>query len=106
MSDSSDNTFEVRVLRQGMPGERSHWERFRVAHTADMNLNRYLDYRENVEQAWHRLGLLKPGEKFTRSTYRACVEDTVAKLQSENFISARVAVMYIEEAEKDDLPGL
>ncbi|MFB3108803.1 MAG: alpha/beta hydrolase domain-containing protein [Candidatus Binatia bacterium] len=72
----------------------------------DMNLNRYLDYRESLEQAWHRLGLLKPDERFTRSTYRACVEDAVAKLQSENFISARVAAMYIEEAEKDPLPGL
>ena len=72
----------------------------------DMNLNRYLDYRESIEQAWHRLGLLKPNERFTRTTYRACVEDSVAKLQSENFISARVAVMYIEEAEKDNLPGL
>ncbi len=72
----------------------------------DMNLNRYLDYRENLEQAWHRLGLLKAGEKFTRSAYQACVEDAVAKLQSESFISARVAAMYIEEAEKDQLPGL
>ncbi len=72
----------------------------------DMNLNRYLDYRESIEQAWHRLGLLKRGEKFTRRAYQACVEDAVAKLQSENFISARVATMYIEEAEKDNLLGL
>ncbi|MCH7570334.1 MAG: hypothetical protein IH919_07190, partial [Deltaproteobacteria bacterium] len=72
----------------------------------DMNLNRYLDYRESVEQAWHRLGLLKAGEKFTRSAYQACVEDAVAKLQSEKFISARVAVLYIEEAARENLPGL
>ncbi len=36
----------------------------------DMNLNRYLDHRESVDQAWHRLGLLTPGEKFSRSNTR------------------------------------
>ena len=72
----------------------------------DMNLNRYLDYRESIEQAWLRLGILKPGEKFTRSAYQACIEKAVAKLQSENFISARGAVLFIEEAAKVDLAGL
>ncbi len=72
----------------------------------DMNLNRYLDYRENLEQAWHRLGLLKPGEKFTRSAYQACIEKAVAKLQSEKFISDRGAVLFIEEAAEVDLAGL
>ncbi len=72
----------------------------------DMNLNRYLDYRESVEQAWHRLGLLNPGEKLTRSAYQACVKDAVAKLQKEKFITDRVALLFVEEAEREDLPGL
>ena len=72
----------------------------------DMNLNRYLDYREGVEQAWQRLGLLEPGESFSRSKYQACVEASVAKLQQDKFITDRIAALYIEEAAKADLPGL
>jgi hypothetical protein len=71
----------------------------------DMNLNRYLDHRESVDQAWHRLGLLKPGETFSRSKYQACVEAAVAKLKQEKLITERVAARYIQQASETDFPG-
>ncbi len=71
----------------------------------DMNLNRYLDHRESVDQAWHRLGLLKPGEKFSRGKYQACIEASVAKLRQEKLISERIAARYIQKASEVDLPG-
>ncbi|MCZ6769574.1 MAG: hypothetical protein O7D93_10045, partial [Acidobacteria bacterium] len=71
----------------------------------DMNLNRYLGYRESVDQAWHRLGLLKPGETFSRSNYQACVEATVARLKQEKLISERVAAQYLQQASQVDFPG-
>ena len=70
-----------------------------------MNLNRYQDHRESVEEAWHRLGLLKPAENFSRAKYQACVEASVAKLQQEKFISEQVAGMYIQQASETDFPG-
>ncbi len=71
----------------------------------DMNLNRYLDHREGVDQAWRRLGLLKPGERFSRSKYQACLEAAVAKLRQGKLITERVAARYIQEASEADLPG-
>ncbi len=71
----------------------------------DMNLNRYLDQREDVDQAWQRLGLLKPGERFSRSRYQACVEASVARLQQEKLITERVAAQYLQEASRVDFPG-
>jgi len=71
----------------------------------DMNLNRYLDHRESVDQAWHRLGLLEPGEKFSRSKYQACVEAAVDKLQQKKLITERVAARYIQQAAAVDFPG-
>ncbi len=71
----------------------------------DMNLNRYLDHGESVDQAWHRLGLLKPGEKFSLSKYQACVEAAVDKLKQEKLITERVAARYIQEASVADFPG-
>jgi len=71
----------------------------------DMNLNRYLDHRESVDQAWHRLGLLKPGEKFSRSKYEACVEAAVNKLKQEKLITEQVAAQYIQQASEADFPG-
>ena len=44
MADTSHNAqrtpdaFEVRVLRQGGPGQNSYWERHRVKHEQDMNV--------------------------------------------------------------------
>jgi len=71
----------------------------------DMNLNRYLDHRESVDQAWHRLGLLKPAEKFSRSKFQACVEAAVGKLKQEKLITERVAARYVQEASEVDFPG-
>ncbi len=71
----------------------------------DMNLNRYLDHRESVDQAWHRLGLLKPGEKFSRSKYQACVEGAVDKLRQEKLITERVAARYIQQASGVNFPA-
>jgi len=71
----------------------------------DMNLNRYLDHRESVDQAWHRLGLLKPGETFSRSKYQVCVETAVDKLKQEKLITERVAAQYVQEASEAEFPG-
>lgn len=71
----------------------------------DMNLNRYLDQREDVDQAWQRLGLLKAGERFSRSRYQACVEASVARLQQEKLITERVAARYLQEAAQVHFPG-
>jgi hypothetical protein len=70
-----------------------------------MNLNRYLDQRESMGQAWQRLGLLKPGERFSRSRYQACVEASVARLQLETLITERVATQYLQEAAQVHFPG-
>ena len=72
----------------------------------DMKLNRYLDQRESVDEAWHRLGLLKHGETFSRGKYQACVEATVAQLRKEKLITERVAQRYVQQASKADFPGL
>jgi len=71
----------------------------------DMNLDRHFGYRESVEQAWHRLGLLKPGERFSRSTYQACVEAAVSRLRQEKLITERFAALYIQQASEVDFPG-
>lgn len=70
-----------------------------------MNLNRYLDQRESMEQAWQRLGLLKPGERFSRSKYQACGEASVAELKQEKLITERGAARYLQEASRVDFPG-
>ena len=70
----------------------------------DMNENGRRDKRETVAGAWRRMGLLKPGETFSRATYVACVQSTAAKLRKENFITEKVANLYIEEAGKNELP--
>ncbi|MGB6042007.1 MAG: succinate dehydrogenase iron-sulfur subunit [Pirellulales bacterium] len=36
--ETATATFEARVLRQPAPGQRSHWERFRISHGPDMNV--------------------------------------------------------------------
>ena len=64
----------------------------------DMNLNRYLDQRESLEEAWQRLGLLKSGETFTRSRYQQCVQETVDQLKKARLTTQRVADLYMQEA--------
>ncbi len=70
----------------------------------DMNLNRYLDHRESVQEAWQRLGLLKPGESFTRSRYQQCVQETVDQLKETGFITQQMADLYMKEAATVEFP--
>jgi hypothetical protein len=70
----------------------------------DMNLNRYLDHREDVQQAWQRLGLLKDKEKFNRESYRACVETVVAELKRTRFLTEQAAAIYLQQSSEVILP--
>jgi hypothetical protein len=71
----------------------------------DMNKNGRRDTRETVTAAWRRLGLLKPGETFSRDTYVRCVQTAAARLRSENFITESVATLYVDEAGKHSFPS-
>ena len=70
----------------------------------DMNQNGYRDFRETVTQAWLRLGLLEPREKFSRDKYAACVQQAVESLQEEGFITSEVADFYLQQAATMPLP--
>jgi len=70
----------------------------------DMNLNRYLDHREDDQQAWQRLGLLKDKEKFNRESYRACVETVVAGLKRTRFLTEQAAAIYLQQSSEVVLP--
>jgi len=70
----------------------------------DMNLNRYLDHRESVEEAWQRLGLLNPGETFTRTRYQQCVQATVDQLKKAGLTTQRVVDLYLKEAATVEFP--
>ena len=70
----------------------------------DMNGNARRDKRETVTEAWRRLGLLKPGETFSRVKYVACVQGAVATLRKENLISEKGADLYVQEAKEKELP--
>lgn len=71
----------------------------------DMNRNGSVDMRESVRQAWRRLGLLKPGEKFSRGKYVNCVSTVVSKLRSEKFLTERGSTQYLEQAAQKELPA-
>jgi hypothetical protein len=60
----------------------------------DMNLSRVRDFRETTEQAWRRLGLLKPGETFTKERYNACVQATLDALKTRGLLTPRVENIY------------
>jgi hypothetical protein len=70
----------------------------------DMNLNRYLDHRESVEEAWQRMGLLNPGETFTRTRYQQCVQATVDQLKKAGLTTQRVVDLYLKEAAEVEFP--
>jgi len=69
----------------------------------DMNRNGVWDRRESVPEAWRRLGLLKPGQTFTRDVYVACVTAAADRLQQEGFFSAATAKRYGELARQADI---
>src|SRR5262249_42723649 len=69
----------------------------------DMNRNGIWDRRESVREAWQRLGLLKPGEAFSREVYIACVTAAAERLQQQGFFSAATARHYGEMAKSADI---
>ncbi len=72
----------------------------------DMNGNGRRDKRENLTQAWQRIGLLKKGEAFNRNVYVSCVKAAAGKLVKEGLLPQRVADDYAEQAAKTPLPDL
>jgi hypothetical protein len=70
----------------------------------DMNGNGVRDKRETVSQAWHRLGLLKPGQKLTQAVHASCVGAAASKLVKEGLLPKRVGDFYVEQASKTRLP--
>ncbi|HEY1265790.1 MAG TPA: alpha/beta hydrolase domain-containing protein [Candidatus Binatia bacterium] len=70
----------------------------------DMNGNGTRDKRENVTQAWQRVGLLKKGETFNRNVYVSCVKAAAGKLVKEGLLPQKVAEDYAEQAAKVSLP--
>jgi len=66
----------------------------------DMNGNGARDKRENMTQAWQRLGLLKKGETFSRNVYVSCIKAAAGKLVKEGLLPQKVADDYAEEAAK------
>ena len=71
----------------------------------DMNGDGKRDKRETVTEAWRRLGLLKANETFGRAQYVSCVQNATATLRKDNFITEKVANLYLQEAQKKDLPA-
>ncbi len=69
----------------------------------DMNRNGVWDRRESLQQAWLRLGLLKPDETITRERYVACVQQSAEALRRDGFFSEKTAAQYIDHAKKTDL---
>ena len=69
----------------------------------DMNRNGVWDRRESLQQAWLRLGLLKPDETITRERYVACVQQSAEALRRDGFFSEKTAAEYIDHAKKTDL---
>jgi Alpha/beta hydrolase domain len=64
----------------------------------DMNGNGMRDQRENVAQAWTRLGLLRPGERLTQGKYLACVANAAANLVAQGFLPPRMLRYYVNRA--------
>jgi hypothetical protein len=69
----------------------------------DMNGNGARDKRETLTQAWQRLGLLKSGQKFTRSAYTGCVKAAAAKLVKDGLLLKKVGEAYVEQAAKKSI---
>ena len=76
-----------------------------VHNFVDMNRNGYRDFRETVTQAWVRVGLLEPNERFDRERYRACVRGAVNQLKGEGFITSPVADFYLNQSATMPLPA-
>jgi hypothetical protein len=64
----------------------------------DMNGNGVRDKRETASQAWHRLGLVKAGQKLNAAIYTNCVHAAVSKLVQEGLLPKKVGEFYVEQA--------
>jgi Alpha/beta hydrolase domain len=64
----------------------------------DMNGDGMRDQRETVAQAWTRLGLLQPGDRFTQGKYLACVANAAASLVAEGFLPPGMLRYYVNRA--------
>ncbi len=71
----------------------------------DMNRSGYRDFRENMTQAWRRLGLIGHNDTFSRDHYTACIQRAVDKLLDEKFILPRTAQFYLDQAESMVFPS-
>lgn len=60
----------------------------------DMNFSRVRDFRETIDQAWTRLGLLKPRERFSNNVYNACVRRSLEALKARKLLTPRVEQIY------------
>lgn len=69
----------------------------------DMNGNGQRDQRETQTQAWLRLGLLKPGQRFSAAAYQKCVKDAVVSLQREGLLLKSAGEYYLEQAMRRSL---
>lgn len=74
-------------------------------HYVDMNRNGAWDFIETPTQAWRRLGLLKPGEQFSRERYVDCVRSAAGALRDQGFMSAAIAADYERQAREAPLPN-
>ncbi len=69
----------------------------------DLNNNGLWDFRETPEQAWQRLGLLRPGESLTRTRYVDCVRSAASALAEEGFFDPEVVEAYVTNARSKNL---
>ncbi|MBI2817604.1 MAG: hypothetical protein HYX72_11765 [Acidobacteria bacterium] len=71
----------------------------------DMNRNGYRDFKETLTEAWRRLGLIQPGETFSRARYTACVQKAVDKLVADKMFTPQTANFYTEQAATTRFPS-
>eukprot|EP01037_Dinobryon_pediforme_P001341 gene1341-1358_t len=71
----------------------------------DMNRNGVWDRRETVVEAWRRLGLLAPGEAFTRALYVERIRGAAEALKADGFLSEAGVAVTIARAQTADLFG-
>ncbi len=60
----------------------------------DMNRNGYWDQRESIEEAWRRLGLLAPDEKYDEARHAACLKQATDGLVQQRFMSPKLGGPY------------
>jgi hypothetical protein len=71
----------------------------------DMNRNGVWDRRETIEEAWVRLGLLAPGERFSRALYVARMTEAAETLRTQGFFDDAAVATTIARAREAELFG-